>query len=100
MSFQTIFQIVAGWLIFINAATFLTVVWDKHRAVHGRRRVPEMAFYQLAAIGGGPGGLLAMHLVRHKTYKQPFRRKFLDALTTQVVLTVGIAIFWLVARAT
>ncbi|CAN5340501.1 hypothetical protein BH10PSE3_BH10PSE3_15560 [soil metagenome] len=63
---------VAVALAVLNLATFLTFGWDKLAAVKGRSRVPERTLLTLAALGGGPGALLARPVFRHKTRKQPF----------------------------
>lgn len=49
---------------------------DKRAAIAHRRRVPEATLHLWALVGGWPGGLLAQHLFRHKTSKQPFRQQF------------------------
>ena len=40
---------------------------DKLYAKSGRWRVPEKRLFQLALLGGAPGGLLGMYAFRHKT---------------------------------
>lgn len=59
-------------LLLLNAVTILQFWDDKRRALAGAWRVPESTLLGLAAIGGGPGALLACRLFRHKTRKQPF----------------------------
>jgi uncharacterized membrane protein YsdA (DUF1294 family) len=56
----------------LNLLTMLRLWQDKQRAVAGERRIPEADLLGLALIGGSPGALLARHLFRHKTRKQPF----------------------------
>lgn len=56
----------------INLWTILRFRQDKRSARIGTRRVPERELLGLALIGGTPGALLARHLYRHKTRKQPF----------------------------
>lgn len=63
---------IAGALALINLWTVLRFHQDKRRAMAGRRRIPEANLLGLALIGGSPGALLARHLFRHKTRKQPF----------------------------
>jgi len=71
---------VLGWLFTACAATFLLFGFDKWRAGRGGRRVSELALVLWAAIGGWPGGFLAMRVFRHKTVKGSFRLKFAAAL--------------------
>ncbi|NML07155.1 DUF1294 domain-containing protein [Sphingomonas sp. G-3-2-10] len=59
-------------LVAINFWTILRFRQDKRAARIGTRRVPERQLLGLALIGGSPGALLARHLYRHKTRKQPF----------------------------
>ncbi len=58
------------WLAYggiINLVAVLLTAWDKRCARHGRRRVRESTLWTVAALGGSPGMLVTMHLVRHKT---------------------------------
>ena len=71
---------------------------DKRQAQRRRRRIPENGFYSLAALGGAPGGWLAMALYRHKTAKAPFRRRFRDAFLGQLLILACIAVIWAVAK--
>ena len=59
-------------LVAVNAWTMLRFWQDKQRAITAKRRIPEASLLGLALIGGTPGALLARHLFRHKTRKQPF----------------------------
>lgn len=55
------------YLILINAAAFLLMLADKHRARKNRWRIPERTLLGCAAIGGSIGALAGMYLGRHKT---------------------------------
>lgn len=56
----------------VNLALFLTMAADKRAARKKRRRVRETTLLALAVLGGAPGGILAMLLLRHKTRKKAF----------------------------
>lgn len=56
----------------VNVWTMLRFWQDKQRARAGMRRIAEADLLWLALIGGSPGALLARHIFRHKTRKQPF----------------------------
>lgn len=59
----------------INVLTFMAFVWDKFIAANGNdfsKRTPEARLLGLCLLGGSVGGLLAMHIVRHKTRKWYF----------------------------
>ncbi|OAI42480.1 hypothetical protein AYO38_03100 [bacterium SCGC AG-212-C10] len=59
--------IVGVWVVAASVSTFLVYAWDKLAAKTRRGRVPERALLAASALGGAPGGLLAMQFVRHKT---------------------------------
>lgn len=68
------------WFAAFNFATFLAFGFDKGRAGRQKRRIPEVTLALLGALGGWPGGLLAMKLFRHKTLKRTFQIKYALAL--------------------
>ena len=49
-----------------------TFGWDKWKAKHSRRRIPEAVLFGLAAAGGSLGALLGMRSFRHKTLHHKF----------------------------
>jgi len=57
----------------LNGVTFALFWFDKWMAATGGWRVPEAALWIFSAIGGSIGGLMAMHLLRHKTKKSSFQ---------------------------
>lgn len=60
------------YLIAINIVTFLVFGIDKWKAKKGKWRIREASLMGMVAIGGSPGGLVAMYLFRHKTKKSLF----------------------------
>lgn len=77
---------IIGWLAAINAATGIAYTYDKAIAGSQRRRVPERVLLTLAASGGTPAAFLAMRLVRHKTTKSSFQRRFWFIVAVQAAL--------------
>ncbi len=61
-----------GYLIVVNAVTYLAFWRDKRRSVSREWRTPEKRLLTLALIGGWPAAKLAQRMLRHKTRKQPF----------------------------
>jgi len=82
----------------VNLLTFLVFGWDKLAAVDGRPRVPERLLLLLAALGGGPGALLARPVFRHKTRKQPFGAWLMLILFVQVVAAAAALALWWAGR--
>ena len=78
--------IAAVWFAVMNVVTFLIFGFDKWRAGRAGRRVPESTLAVLGALGGWPGGLLAMKVFHHKTAKRSFQLKFALALIPFVAL--------------
>ena len=85
---------IAVWLVFINVATFAAFAWDKRQARRGGRRFTEAGLIHLAALGGGLGGGLAMALLRHKSNKPPFQRRFWNMFASQVLIVACVLIVW------
>lgn len=71
---------IPGWLGvaygLLSLTSFAAYGLDKSAARNNLRRTSEDALHLLDLLGGWPGGLLARHLFRHKTRKQPFRTVF------------------------
>ncbi len=69
-----------AWLIAAYAGASAVAIFlyatDKAAAQQGRWRTPESTLHLVAALGGWPGALIARHLFRHKTTKEPFRTIF------------------------
>lgn len=59
-------------LVAVNLWTFFAFWQDKQRARAGAWRISEGNLLSLAFVGGWPAALLARHLFRHKTRKEPF----------------------------
>jgi uncharacterized membrane protein YsdA (DUF1294 family) len=70
----------AIWFAALNAVAFVAFGFDKWRAAESKQRVSEFSLVLLGALGGWPGGLLAMKVFRHKTAKSSFKLKYALAL--------------------
>lgn len=79
-------------LLVINLWTMLRFWQDKTFARAGERRIPESDLLGLAMIGGTPGALIARHLFRHKTRKQPFSTYLYLIGVVQLGVVIGYAI--------
>jgi len=80
-----------AYLVAINIAAFTVFAWDKHCARVGRWRVPESTLLTFAAVGGSPAMIAGQYVLRHKTWKQPFRTYLIAIAVIQVVALVALA---------
>ena len=75
-------------LLIINAAAFLLMLADKHRARKKLWRVPENIFLLFALLGGSVGILAGMYAFRHKTRKPKFYIGIPVILAVQILFIV------------
>lgn len=76
------------YLLLINAAAFLLMLVDKHKARKNRWRIPERTLMLSAALGGSVGALLGMYTFRHKTRHLKFTLGIPAILVAQIALAV------------
>lgn len=81
--------VMLAWLALSNVVTFFLFGHDKRLATKRGHRVPEYQLTLWAALGGWPGGLLAMVLFRHKTAKLLFLLKYSVAFLIWFGLVYG-----------
>ncbi len=75
-------------LLIINAAGFLLMLADKHKARKKKWRIPERTLLLTAALGGSLGVLLGMYALRHKTLHRKFTIGVPLILAAQCLLAV------------
>ena len=85
-------------IIELNIAIF--VIWniivfamygiDKQNAKYGKRRISENTLLLSAALMGGTGALLGMHIFRHKTKHSKFRIGVPLLLLMNIIIILGI----------
>ncbi len=80
-----------GYLLLMSFVTFLMYGIDKRRAKRGEWRISEKALLTLGVIGGAAGGLLGMHLFRHKTKHTYFWVINIGALCLHIILPMVLA---------
>ena len=81
-------HLVLLYLIIVNAAGFLLMLVDKHKAKRGAWRIPEKTLMGIAVIGGSVGALTGMHCFRHKTKHIKFTFGIPLILTAQIILAI------------
>ena len=66
-------NIILGYLLAINIATFFLYGIDKYKAKKGRWRISEATLLMMAVIGGSIGAWAGMRLWHHKTMHKKFK---------------------------
>ena len=66
-------NIILGYLLAVNIATFLLYGIDKYKAKKGRWRISEATLLLMAVIGGSKGAWAGMRLWHHKTMHKKFK---------------------------
>lgn len=76
---------IALYLVTVNALALLLMLADKRRAMHKKRRIPEMTLFTVAALGGSIGAIAGMYLFRHKTRHRTFTAGMPAILAVQLL---------------
>ncbi len=77
----------------ISLITFLLYATDKHRAKKHAWRISEKALLFFSFLGGAPGGLAGIYVLRHKTRHWYFPVINLLGLLWQAAVAVLLAIY-------
>ena len=77
-----------------GALAFVLFALDKGQARRGGRRISEFHLVVIGALGGWPGGALAMLLCRHKTAKASFLVRYAAGF----FVWAGLIYLWLTRR--
>ena len=72
----------------INIITFISFGLDKYAANNDKWRIKNVTLLGLAFIGGTIGGLLAMHVFRHKTQKDYYTVGLWLMIIMQILLLI------------
>ena len=84
-------NIILGYLLAINIATFLLYGIDKYKAKKGRWRISEAILLLMAVIGGSIGAWAGMRLWHHKT----MHKKFKYGIPIIIIIQVALAVYLL-----
>ncbi len=82
-----------GYLLLINAVSFILMLADKRKAVKKRWRIPESTFVTLAILGGAIGVIAGMQAFHHKTRHLKFSLVMPVILAVQILLIIVIFAF-------
>jgi uncharacterized membrane protein YsdA (DUF1294 family)/cold shock CspA family protein len=80
-----------GTYMAMSLATFIVYAGDKRAASKMQQRVPERTLHLLALGCGWPGALLAQQLLRHKSSKPAFLRRFWMTVAANISIFVLLA---------
>lgn len=83
-------MLVFYYLLAVNLVAFIIMGYDKTKAMHKERRVPEKRLFLIATIGGALGMLLGMRFFRHKTK----HRSFTAGIPALLVLNAVLVMVW------
>lgn len=81
------------YLIVINIAAFCLMGIDKHRAKRHLWRISEKTLFLPALLGGSFGGIMGMHLFRHKTKHWYFKYGLPGILILQAAAGLWISLY-------
>ena len=84
-------NIILGYLLAINIATFFLYGIDKYKARKGKWRISEATLLMMAVIGGSIGAWAGMRLWHHKTK----HKKFKYGIPIIIILQVALAVYLL-----
>ena len=81
-------NIILGYLLAVNIATFFLYGIDKYKAKKNKWRISEATLLTMAAIGGSIGAWAGMRLWHHKTMHQKFKYGMPVIIIMQIALAV------------
>ena len=81
-------NIILGYLLAVNIATFLLYGIDKYKAKKNKWRISEATLLLMAVIGGSIGAWGGMRIWHHKTMHKMFKYGIPVIIIFQVALAV------------
>lgn len=85
------------FLLIMNIVAFVMFGNDKSKAQRKQRRVRENKLFRVCFFGGAIGGMIGMHVFRHKTQKKRFSVGIPILFVLQLVINsfvLGFLAFW------
>lgn len=90
---DTLKIIFAVYFLLITLAGFLSMEFDKRKAIRHQWRVPEKTLFLIAILGGSIGSIIGMHVFRHKTKHWYFALGMPAILVVQIIIIVLLNIY-------
>ena len=82
-------NIILGYLLAVNIATFFLYGIDKYKARKGRWRISEATLLLIAVVGGSIGAWAGMRLWHHKT----MHKKFKYGIPVIIIMQIALATY-------
>ena len=82
-------NIILGYLLAVNIATFFLYGIDKYKAKKNQWRISEATLLTMGAIGGCIGAWAGMRLWHHKT----MHKKFKYGIPLIIIMQVALAVY-------
>ena len=82
-------NIILGYLLAVNIASFLLYSIDKYKAKKGKWRVSEATLLMMAVIGGSIGAWAGMRLWHHKT----MHKKFKYGIPIIIIMQIAVCVY-------
>ena len=82
-------NIILGYLLAVNIASFLLYGIDKYKAKKGKWRVSEATLLMMAVIGGSIGAWAGMRLWHHKT----MHKKFKYGIPIIIIMQIAVCVY-------
>ena len=87
-------NIILGYLLAVNIATFFLYGIDKYKARKGRWRISEATLLMMAVIGGSIGAWSGMRLWHHKT----MHKKFKYGIPVIIIMQIAVLVYLHIAN--
>ncbi len=84
---------VVAYLLIMSLVGYISMAWDKKKAIRDVRRIPEKTLLTIAAVGGALGSFIGMRVYRHKT--KHFKFVFLVPLCLLLHIAILALLVWL-----
>ncbi len=90
---DTLTIIIAVYFLLMNLAGFLSMEFDKRKAIKHQWRVPEKMLFLFAILGGSVGSNIGMYVFHHKTKHWYFVLGMPAILIIQIVIGILLNIY-------
>lgn len=90
---DTLKIIISVYFLIMNLAGFLSMEFDKRKAIKHQWRVPEKVLFLLAILGGSIGSTTGMYVFHHKTKHWYFALGMPAILIIQILIGILLKVY-------